>query len=767
MDCNKGEAIRAKDVALRKMESGDFRGGMKFAVKAQKLYSDVEDVEQMILVCEVHCSAEKTGYRNERDWFKILKCEWTADDDLIKKRYRSMALMLHPDKNKFPGAVDAFRLIGEAKTVLLSQWSRRSNGSKLNTKLYDHGRLEEWESWISQEFPNSTWANAGSSSDCVRNEVKRSSPTEEMTNTSKKRMGSSNAGVVGDNAGGNGFYDGGAKVGPNVKRSKNGGSFIASAQKVDTRGKIRDNYASNFKQELNEVKESKSFDEVRVLNEKKNNGKGKEKFGGSGSKGGNSAKCYEFSAKSSPGIAPEQIILEYTSPEFSDFEKERMKNCFGIGQVWASYDTLDAMPRFYALVNKIISEDFKIQITWLEPYSDNEKELQWLYQGLPVSCGKFLLGETETIQDHAVFSHLVNFQTGSFYEIFPRKGETWAVFKNWDISWHCDPKRLENLEFELVEILSDYDGDTGIKVALLSKIKGFVSLFKRVTWKQTDINSILVKDMFRFSHKVPSIQMTGNERPDVPQRCFELDPASLPPNYTSTSVFSSYPEAITVLDSEFHDFNAEKSPENIKIGQLWAVYSDEDCLPKYYGLVKKVNTLPELTLHVIWLIPSQPHGSIGFLDKNMPISCGKFKLNKYRKGHKIDAAAISHQVKIEPKRNEYSIFPRKGEVWALYKPWSPKISRSELPECKYDILEISEVNEKWVETVALEAVEGYKLVYKPQSEGQEMTRRQIELHELIKFSHQIPAFRLTGEWGGIFRGFWELDPAALPAYLLS
>ncbi|XP_073135399.1 uncharacterized protein [Henckelia pumila] len=761
MDCNKGEAIRAKDVALKKMESGDFWGALRLAVKAQKLYSDVEDIEQMILVCEVHCCAEKTGYRNERDWFKILKCERTADDDLIKKRYRSMALMLHPDKNKFPGAGNAFQLVGEAKTVLLSQGTRRSQGSNLNSTFYDDVELEEWEGWISQDFPNSSgWSNAGSSFECGLNEVKRSSPFEEVKNTSKKRMESSNCRVVGDNADGDG-----AKIGPSVKRSKNGGSHVASTQKVD-------NYDS-FKQGLNEVKKSKNFAEVRVPKEKKK-GKKKEKFGGSGCKGGNSANCYQFSANSSSGIAPERNILEYPIPEFSDFQKGRMKNCFKSGQIWASYDTLDAMPRFYALVNKIISEDFEIQVTWLEPYSDNEKEQHWLYQGLPVSCGKFLLGETETIQDHAVFSHSVNFQTGtdrrnrSFYEIYPRKGETWAVFKHWDIRWHCDPKRLENLEFELVEILSDYDSDIGIKVALLSKIKGFTSLFKRVTWRQTDLNLIPAKDMFRFSHKVPSIQMTGNERPNVPKRCFELDPASLPPDYTGISVFSSEPESITILDSEFYDFNAEKSPENIKIDQIWAIYSDEDCLPKYYGLVKKVNTFPKFTLQVIWLIPSQqPYGSIGFLDKNMPISCGKFKLNKYRKGHKIDVTAISHQVKVQSKKNEYFISPGKGEVWALYKPWNSKMSSSELPECKYEILEITEVNERWIEAVVLEAAEGYKLVYRPQHEGREMTRRHIEWHELIKFSHQIPAFRLTGERGGILQGFWELDPAAFPAYLLS
>ncbi|KZV14939.1 hypothetical protein F511_36226 [Dorcoceras hygrometricum] len=772
MDCNKGEAIRAKDIALKKMESGDFWGALRFAAKAQKLYSGVEDIEQMILVCEVHCSAEKTGHGNERDWFKILKCGRTADDDLIKKRYRGMALTLHPDKNKFPGAAGAFHLIREAKTVLLSQGTRRSHGSKLNSMSYEDVELEEWKSWISKEFPDGSWTHAGSSG-CGLNEVKRSSPFEEMTNASKKRMGSSNGRVVGDNKDGNGVDDGGAKVVPKVKRSKKGGSCVASAIKFDTRGKGCDNNACNFKQESNEVKITTSFDEVRVLNERKNKGKVKENFGGSGSKGGNPAKC-DFAANSGSGIAPEQNILEYSSPEFSDFEKERMKNCFKNGQVWASYDTLDAMPRFYALVNKIISEDFEIQITWLEPYSDNQEEQQWLYQGLPVSCGKFLLGETETIQDHAVFSHPVNFRTGidgrnrSFYEIYPVSGETWAVFKNWDINWNGGSKGRVNLEFQLVEILSDYEIDSGIKVACLSKIKGFTSLFKRVHWKQANINSIPVKDIFRFSHKVPSIQMTGNEGPDVPKRCFELDPASLPLNNTGIPGFSSEPGAIKVLDSEFHDFSADKSPKNIKSGQIWAVYSDEDSLPKYYGLVKKVNTAPKLTLHVIWLIPSQqPDGSIGFLDKNMPISCGKFKHNKYKKGHNIDAAAISHQVKTETRNNEYYIFPRKGEVWALYRSWNSEMSRSELPKCKYDILEISEVNQNWVEAVVLEAVEGYKLVYRPQNEGQEMTRRQIEWHDVIKFSHRIPAFRLTGERGGALRGFWELDPAALPAYLFS
>ncbi|KAL2459218.1 uncharacterized protein Fot_54907 [Forsythia ovata] len=40
---------------------------------------------------------------------------------------------------------------------------------------------------------------------------------------------------------------------------------------------------------------------------------------------------------------------------------------------------------------------------------------------------------------------------GNTNKVYPRKGETWAVFKNWDRNWFSDSERHRNYEFEFVE----------------------------------------------------------------------------------------------------------------------------------------------------------------------------------------------------------------------------------------------------------------------------------------------------------------------------
>ncbi|KAL9934011.1 hypothetical protein V8E36_007093 [Tilletia maclaganii] len=52
------------------------------------------------------------------DYYKVLSCEKTVDENGIKKAYRKIALQLHPDKNGAPGADEAFKVVGKAFAVL-------------------------------------------------------------------------------------------------------------------------------------------------------------------------------------------------------------------------------------------------------------------------------------------------------------------------------------------------------------------------------------------------------------------------------------------------------------------------------------------------------------------------------------------------------------------------------------------------------------------------------------------------------------------------
>ena len=54
MECNKEEALRAKELAEKKMQNKDFIGARKFALKAQQLYPELENITQMLIVCDVH-----------------------------------------------------------------------------------------------------------------------------------------------------------------------------------------------------------------------------------------------------------------------------------------------------------------------------------------------------------------------------------------------------------------------------------------------------------------------------------------------------------------------------------------------------------------------------------------------------------------------------------------------------------------------------------------------------------------------------------------
>ncbi|KAI3997413.1 hypothetical protein MKX01_017783 [Papaver californicum] len=158
------------------------------------------------------------------------------------------------------------------------------------------------------------------------------------------------------------------------------------------------------------------------------------------------------------GSESEPRIIEVPDPDFYDFDRDRTEECLAADQIWAIRDDLDAMPRLYALVRKIYSP-FEAKIIWLDFVSDNQDETAWDTSGLPVACGKFEHGDNGFLEGIGTFSHRI---------IHPRKGEIWALYKNWNIKWSSDPNRHREYEYEFVEVMSDYDEDTGVMVAKLN-----------------------------------------------------------------------------------------------------------------------------------------------------------------------------------------------------------------------------------------------------------------------------------------------------------
>ncbi|PIN22963.1 hypothetical protein CDL12_04315 [Handroanthus impetiginosus] len=135
MECNKDEAVRAKEIAEKKMENNDFEGARKIALKAQNLYPELENITQLLSICEVHCSASNRLLGSEKDWYGILQVEKLADELMVKKQYRRLALILHPDKNRFPGAEAAFKLICEANAVLSDPAKKSLYDSKIKVSV--------------------------------------------------------------------------------------------------------------------------------------------------------------------------------------------------------------------------------------------------------------------------------------------------------------------------------------------------------------------------------------------------------------------------------------------------------------------------------------------------------------------------------------------------------------------------------------------------------------------------------------------------------
>ncbi|PKA55252.1 Chaperone protein dnaJ 49 [Apostasia shenzhenica] len=227
----------------------------------------------------------------------------------------------------------------------------------------------------------------------------------------------------------------------------------------------------------------------------------------------------------------EPLSINVPDPDFHDFDNDRMEISFEGDQIWATYDDDDGMPRYYSLIQKVISANpFKVRMSYLTSKSNVEfSPLEWVKCGFAKTCGEFRIGRYEVIDTINIFSHRVKWEKGfrGVIKIIPRVGEIWALYKNWSPLWDEHTPDDVIHKYDMVEILGDYNEDQGISVVPLVKVTGFKTVFQRHK-DPNEVKKIPREEMFRFSHHVPSYLLTGEEGSNAPKGCLELDPAATP-----------------------------------------------------------------------------------------------------------------------------------------------------------------------------------------------------------------------------------------------
>ncbi|XP_070712655.1 dnaJ homolog subfamily B member 14 [Pempheris klunzingeri] len=185
MEGNRDEAEKCINIATKALDAGDKEKALKFLSKAEKLYptsrakalwdalmkngssagngihrrrpaetSEGTDAQPEKERHESGGGDSSKGFTKEqvegvqrikrcKDYYEVLGVSKEVGEDELKKAYRKLALKFHPDKNRAPGATEAFKKIGNAYAVLSNPDKRRqydlTGGEEPSSPGHSHG----------------------------------------------------------------------------------------------------------------------------------------------------------------------------------------------------------------------------------------------------------------------------------------------------------------------------------------------------------------------------------------------------------------------------------------------------------------------------------------------------------------------------------------------------------------------------------------------------------------------------------------------------
>ncbi|KAL5724697.1 hypothetical protein ACHQM5_007923 [Ranunculus cassubicifolius] len=603
MDSDEQEAMRLKTLAEEKYKRTNLKSALKYATKSQRICPNLDGISDMVTAFKILSIYSKSSSIGP-DWYQILEVEPFSHINSIKKQYKKLALILHPDKNTCVASEEAFKRVSEANQVLSDKIRRKDYDLKLRIALQSQAITEKsvavdqvetfWtacsrcqlfhefdrryighflrcpsckKSFVAEEV---MFENVASDDDPVVEEkqqnrvrtrgtgsVQNEPPVEERQQNRVRTKGS-----------------GADQNEPPVEERRHNRVRTMGSGADQTEQPVRrslrvpvkrkfDNYATsgfgrNSRSKKVEEKPEMTIAEIRLeakrkllqekakLEEEKKREKEKEEKSKNekvGAKGREKEKQQREKIQREEEILVESFeknddmehIMVVEDSDFHDFDKDRKERCFKKSQIWSVYDDDDGMPRHYGLIDEVESVNpFVVKMRWLDmERNTDERLISWEKSGFHISCGRFKVSKQIIVESVNVFSHLVNCErvAREVYWIYPKKGSIWALYKEKALSGDEEGQRLtETRSYDIVVSLTSYSEMHGLSLAYLEKVEGFKTIFKRREIGAHAVKWIEKNDLLLFSHQIPAKELSGTESNDLPKGCWELDPASLPPD---------------------------------------------------------------------------------------------------------------------------------------------------------------------------------------------------------------------------------------------
>ncbi|KAH6796057.1 hypothetical protein C2S51_037043 [Perilla frutescens var. frutescens] len=659
------EALRAKAIAEKQLLEKDFIGARSYALKAQKLCPGLEGISQMVATLGVYIASE-AKVNGELDFYSILGLDPSADKSKVKKQYKKMAVLLHPDKNKTVGADGAFRLVSEAWT-LLSDTVKRSS--------YDQRRI----------LFTGYSAGAGGYGNCSK--------------------------------------------------------FPASHSRQDTFWTVCTSCHVQYEYLRKYVNKRLSCKNCRGV----------------------------FIAVET-GLAPINGSFPYSNYSYMP---ENGYVSHGCGVTYVPKTTVYHAPSGptghhsgYKSVSNISFQGNSTvnSVGVIDPNGLSTSSFVFYQPNGEASITK-ANGEHVNAKVH-VSSDGYNYHKDASR---PKRGRP-AKKRKMDIGGHEEACLTVAAEAKIANVNVNVTSKPASRLS--SPLE--TSTRRCAAAPVFDTRQLLIdKARSEIRRKLEDMRLASEAAAAEAEKrnaLAEVDKSSETAKVSKSELRRSGSMSITVPDSDFHDFDKDRSEECFKPKQIWALYDEEDGMPRLYCLIREVTSVNPFKIFISYLSSKSDceFGSVNWLDCGFTKSCGSFRVFHSETVEQVNI--FSHLLSKEKagRGGCVRIYPRCGDIWAVYRNWSTDWNRTTPDEVRhqYEMVEVlgdySEENGVWV--APLVKLDGYKTVY--QRNGNTSAIRWIPRREMLRFSHQVPSCSLNVGGANLPEGCWDLDPAATPDELL-